>query len=120
MGYMTHFRFVNVSDELKKILDIAKKIFNEKEWGIIDVLKDTEGAECKWYDWEDDLVKLSSTNELKDVEIFLRGVGEITCDIWEARALNGEVVVKRAKVTLPKWKNRKLPVWDLEYCEASD
>lgn len=94
---------------------MAQRIFEDHEIGW--VLNDDagEGYDCKWYDWEDDLVKLSSHSELKDVEIFLRGIGEVSCDLWEARALNGKVEIKRPKVIFPKWEGRKMPKWNLEY-----
>jgi len=120
MGYFTSFQFLNTEDELKKIQNVASKIFKDKMHDILCVLAKKNGAELKWYDWDEDLEKLSSHPELKDVEIFLRGIGEETCDLWEAKALNGMVITKRPKVIFPTWEGRKMPNWDLEFIEEKE
>ena len=118
MGYWTNFQFLNTGEELKKIQDVAKKVFKDKLHDVLHVLSETNGTDTKWYDWEEDLVKLSSDPALKDIDIFLRGIGETTCDLWEAKALNGEVIMQRPKIIFPKWGDRELPSWNLEHVDV--
>ena len=59
------------------------------------------GDDCKWYNHEEDMIKVSLL--LKDKLLKLHGVGEESGDIWDKYFLNGKMQVKRAEVKIPPY-----------------
>ena len=62
--------------------------------------------ERKWYDYSEDMIKLS--RELPDVYLILEGTGEDTTDWWRAYYFNGVEHEFRAEIH------------DAEYCDAME
>jgi hypothetical protein len=57
-------------------------------------------GECKWYDHEDDMRRLS--NVYNDIIFILNGFGEDSEDIWRKYFYNGKCQVAEAKITYDK------------------
>ncbi len=51
---------------------------------------------CKWYEWKEDLTKMSRA--IPGVVFHLSGEGEDNADIWDAFALDGKLQVHKAKI----------------------
>lgn len=56
------------------------------------------GESCKWYEWKEDMIKLSK--QFPEVCFKLHGEGEENGDIWDAYFLKGKSQVKKAKIIL--------------------
>ena len=94
MGYVTQFKL--------KVLPMDNSLLKE---GILDItIKDLIfGIECKWYDYNDDMLLLSKQhpNNL----FILDGYGEDNWDIWRAFYKNGKTYKWRLKevIILPEF-----------------
>lgn len=82
MGYYTTYTLQIHKDPDNQFKDIMDKF-----GGIItpDLL---DGYEDKWYDWEEDMIKISKSYPKVLFEI--QGVGEETFDVWSCYFCNGK------------------------------
>lgn len=53
---------------------------------------------CKWYDWLEDMIKMS--RDFPNVLFKLHGEGEQNEDVWDAYFLNGKSQVHKAKMII--------------------
>jgi len=102
MGYCTNFE-LNIEDGDIDISVISKRLTQ--------ITKYTFGYDgtlyhAKWYDWKDDMRKLSS--EYHDIVFVLSGQGEEYGDIWKAYFKNGKMQYAAAIVTFEPFDEGKL------------
>lgn len=81
MGYYTDYKLKleNATDEQ---LDEIKEYLDEECLGDL-----FEGVNCKWYDHDTDMIKLSS--KYKNVKFILTGIGEDGADVWIKKYKDG-------------------------------
>lgn len=90
MGYNTCFTFEFYCDENKE--QEIRKWADEAFGGLPE-------DPCKWYEWREDMTKLS--HQFPDVLIIIDGEGEESGDIWRAYVKNGKVIQKQAEIVHP-------------------
>jgi hypothetical protein len=61
---------------------------------------------CKWYEWEQDMLKFSAL--WPGVLFHVHGEGEESGDIWDAYFLNGKRQICKAEVKIPPFDPSKL------------
>lgn len=59
----------------------------------------SQNDSCKWYDWKDDMIAMSTN--FPGVLFKLHGDGEEAGDIWDAYFLNGKSQVCKAEIAIP-------------------
>ena len=64
------------------------------------------GDECKWYDHEEDMIKISK--KYPEMVFHLHGEGEETGDIWDKHFKNGKMQVCKAKIVIPPYDENQL------------
>lgn len=123
MGYYTTFE-LGVDDTGADPISLAqfnKDIEEEYEFGSYDLqVKWLVNRDCdnmKWYDWKEDVEKLSL--RYPNLILWLRGDGEEAGDVWKAWFRNGKSVVVKPKLDFPTPANLSeklplIPVADLE------
>lgn len=91
MGYYTDYTITtdNTTQELK---DEMKKFGFLDEWD-----EGLWGGDAKWYDWSDDIAKLSK--KFPDVLFTIEGRGEDSTDIWGYYYKDGKSYIQ-AEVTI--------------------
>ena len=67
---------------------------------------DDNADECKWYEWENDMKRLSG--DFPDILFTLEGEGEDSGDVWKAYFLGGKSQVCKAKLTFDEFDRSKL------------
>lgn len=107
MGYYTTFRLSvrngEVTEEMQtKLKEIKPEYFIDHD--MEDLLEG--GYEEKWYDWEEDLIKLSKAFPTEVFE--LSGDGEEREDMWRAYFKNGKVQIERAEIRIGEYDETKL------------
>lgn len=107
MGYYTTFRLSvrngEVTEEMQtKLKEIKPEYFIDHD--MEDLLEG--GYEAKWYDWEEDLIKLSKAFPTEVFE--LSGDGEEREDMWRAYFKNGKVQIERAEIRIGEYDETKL------------
>lgn len=104
MGYYTRFKlsmFIYQDEKTsKKYNDVVEKI---KE---VSGYSNPFGEEVKWYDWEEDMKKVSL--QFSDIVLILEGEGEESGDIWRAYFKNGKYQYCPAEITFDEFDETKL------------
>lgn len=100
MGYETRFKLTALTnrnysqrDYLKVLAEIDPREFSPEA----DSFEKEFEESRKWYNYEDDMKKLSLA--FSDTYFLLYGVGEEQGDVWKAYFYNGEVQVIKATLT---------------------
>lgn len=62
--------------------------------------------ECKWYDHEEDMKKISE--KYPDMVFHLHGEGEESGDLWDKHFKNGKMQKCRAKIVIEPYNESKL------------
>ncbi len=94
MGYMTRFCLSWEPHESEPEIFIKA---NQKDY--YGISPDGEAAdECKWYDHEKDMKRLSEA--FPAITFILEGEGEEQGDVWKKRFINGEMEVRTAKLVI--------------------
>lgn len=105
MGYYTHFKIESDGDTaavvemLNEMTDGYSLVKQNGEW--------KSDQSWKWYEWPDDLAKVSKQFPL--TLITLHGEGEENGDLWRAYAINGEVQKAEAEIIYPPCTLQKPP-----------
>ena len=105
MGYYTTFSLLNnlSENEMKALQEIQPDYFESESY--IDEL--TDGCfNAKWYDWEKDMLNLSS--RFPDTLYTLYGVGESGYDLWVAYFQNGKMQYEQAEILYGEFDPTKL------------
>lgn len=97
MGYYTRFNLTEHGNSEEVIARINE--VSGHPYGV-------ESDEIKWYNWNEDIVKVS--NLFPDTLITISGVGEEFPDMWIAYAKNGKIQVEEAIITYPPFDETKL------------
>lgn len=115
MGYYTTFRLSvrngEVTEEmqtkLKEIMQTKLKEIKSDDFTGYDMEDLIEGEyEAKWYDWKEDLIKLSKAFPTEVFE--LSGEGEEREDMWRAYFKNGKVQIEKAEIRIGEYDETKL------------
>lgn len=100
MGYETRFKLTALDshnysqhDYLKVLAEIDPQEFSPEA----DSFEKEFEESRKWYNYEDDMKKLSLA--FSDTYFLLYGVGEEQGDVWKAYFYNGEVQIIKATLT---------------------
>lgn len=105
MGYYTRFTLKTENDnEVDPLLDDTRAKATLKQMSGYNWDDDTIDHECKWYDWEEHLTKVSE--DFPDVIFILSGEGEEQGDVWNAYARNGVLETFSANIAdigKPAW-----------------
>ncbi|PGO60572.1 hypothetical protein [Priestia megaterium] len=107
MGYCTNF-YLEVEEGDLRINEILESL-NEDEFEGLFWAVDEDGDtrdETKWYDHEEDMVRLSL--KFPDVVFELRGEGEENDDMWYKYFKNGKIQKCYAKITYDDYDPAKL------------
>lgn len=107
MGYYTTFKLSvrngEVTEEMQtKLKEIKPEYFTDYD------MKDLLDGwyEAKWYDWKEDLIKLSKAFPTEVFE--LSGEGEEREDMWRAYFKNGKVQIEKAEIRIGEYDETKL------------
>jgi hypothetical protein len=101
MGYYTQYSITSLTAGVDE---------EQAEQMVLEIIEETYGNpfedECKWYDHDDDMKKVS----LKYPEIIfkLHGEGEESGDIWDKYYKNGKVQKAAAKISYDEFDESKL------------
>lgn len=106
MGYFTNYEVtvsnldsVNQGIEIVQMLDFDCYDFSN------DGLNLTFSYNGKWYDWEEDCIRVSL--QYPKILIELHGVGEDLDDRWKARVQDGLCEIVKAVITFPEFDRIK-------------
>lgn len=99
MGYYTWYRIEITpdSEEVRAFIDAAANL---------SYALDEDGDSCKWYNHEDDMLRLS--REFPDILFELHGEGEEAGDLWRKYFKNGKVQRCPAIITYDAFDESKL------------
>lgn len=97
MGYYTSYSF---SETPNFTFDEVVKAKSVSEW-VEEILRTEDcGIDGTWYEWKEDMVKLSAL--FPEHTLDLQGNGDETGDVWWAQFKGGEMVFhKRARMIWP-------------------
>lgn len=90
MGYYTYYR---LSTDKPELIDEIEKYAKEHVPELLYAVDSLDGSccnECKWYEHEGDMSRLSMA--FPDVTFFLSGEGEENLDIWEKDFKGGAII----------------------------
>jgi len=87
--------FQNIDEQIKQWIKERRFSRDEFMYGW-----DTDNGACSWYDWIEDMVKISRA--FPQVIFVVEGWGEETGDWWRAHFVNGKYA--QGKATLPAFK----------------
>lgn len=110
MGYYTDYEIdikkhnseIDVHDE--KFVKIVVNRLNEISDYEFD--EDLTQYHVKWYNWEEDMRRLSS--EFPSVLFVVNGIGEEDGDIWRAYITDGKCQIEQAKIQFAPFDEKKL------------
>jgi hypothetical protein len=95
MGYITYYR-ISSTPQLPNLLEVAKEIHCDVD--VVD--KGVVAFTAKWYDVEDDVLKLSL--QYSNTLFIVKGLGEGLGDIWVMYTLNGQQEKFDAEIVFPQ------------------
>jgi hypothetical protein len=103
MGYSTYYTLTRYDgkDFTEEQLASIKEI-GEFE----DVAAQMCEGHARWYDWREDMLKLSLKHT--DTLFLLHGEGEESGDLWDAYFGRGKVQVCAAEIVYPEFDERKM------------
>jgi hypothetical protein len=108
MGYYTNYS-LEVRDADKDVIDAVEHIILEDDqdtWYALQEGLDTFGEECKWYDHDEDMKKLSI--QFPKALFVLTGDGEESGDQWITYYRNGKMQKCEAIITYDDFDPKKL------------
>ena len=103
MGYLTCFDFELLEGSEDKFQDFLKELSIESKYSEI---KNGYLYDAKWYDWERDLIQVSS--EFPEVFITVDGDGEESDDIWRAFIKDGAIQFAAARIVYDEYDPAKM------------
>ena len=110
MGYYTRYE-LNTKPELspeqeKEISQELKKLLYHDEDLEVEDFQDVLSEEMKWYEHQQDMVKISS--KYPDILFELTGEGEESEDLWIEYHKNGKFYYERARIIYDEFNEEKL------------
>lgn len=107
MGYYTTFRLSVRDGEVTEEMQTKLKEIKSEYFTGYDMEDLLEGLyEATWYNWKEDLIKLSKAFPTEVFE--LSGEGEEREDMWRAYFKNGKVQIERATIRIGEYDETKL------------
>lgn len=107
MGYYTTFKLSIRNGEVTEEMQTKLKEIKPEYFIGHDMEDLLEGLyEAKWYDWKEDLIKLSKAFPTEVFE--LSGYGEEREDMWKAYFKNGKLQIERAEIRIGEYDETKL------------
>ncbi len=115
MGYYTRYSlYVTGDSDLLENFNVTCKDY-ALNYGNLEELLEGEWEPCKWYDWPNDMKRMSLA--YPNLLFSLSGEGEESGDIWRAYARNGKLVEQKAVMTYAEIDlDAELPL-DLSYAD---
>ena len=111
MGYYTDFDLTIAPGPPQSVRDsMSNKLREITDWGVEDIIAHGEFYDTKWYDYREDMIKLSES--FPEYKFILNGHGEEKDDIWRAWFSNGKSYSVKAQIVWPDfcWETMNIHV----------
>lgn len=108
MGYNTNFTIITPKEAkiTEEILQEACSDYYFEE--VLEGVRFVSEDSFKWYDYNDDMKKLSKKKKYKDMLFSVEGEGEDSGDIWKAYYKNGKSCHTHARIVFDDFKEEDL------------
>ena len=105
MGYYTRYE-IDVARETGEWLNAINNEGDAETIVSLEIGYDPFDDRCKWYDHDDDMLRLSK--KFKGVLFKLSGEGEESGDLWRCYYLNGKMQECKAVITYEDFDEKKM------------